>query len=1274
MSSDINVQTFSGKVNITSNLLVGSTHLFVDTTNNRVGLVTVNPHAGLHVNSNAYVDTDFRVGPSIVMNVTPGRITAGSFVGDGSGLDNLNTDSGSWVNGASSNVHLATTGDKVGIGTTSPDAKLHLYQSAGSTNLVEKHTNASTGLNQKHVNYTHYASVAGGASRDPDNSRGLWIGNMVDENDGSPSGANFVAFTDSFQFYGVADRTKYDDALSFTSNTDTLKYADGEFSKVICIKANGDVGIGTTSPTATLELFKGYTATDLYDTATLKFSTTNITSNWDVGSIRGAVKLNAGGTSGYPGGLVFATKSPSGGAAGGLTDKMVIDANGNVGIGTTSPSSKLTINVEPSHDDSFDFSDIPLQVNYNTTVTSNSNLNDPKSVMILTRQGTSGQAYAAGAAFRLSRWEDSGTDSRTRLDIALTDASFDLTNIMTIRSNGNVGIGTTSPTTRLHVQGSSGELFRYTDGTRTVYGGCDSNNPWFGTSTNHSLRITTNSTTRMTIDETGNVGIGTSSPANKLQVEGNSVSTQDLVKFGTYSVLHHRSDLSYDTLFTYASDGQAFYDNRDNFLYIQIPEFSGDTLYTHTIAYRDVTYFYGSLRDSSGNRPFQYDPNKNYNVTYVIHAFSKRTDSSGNITTRGTVTAPTFSGALSGNSTTATTAGSAGSAATLSTARHIGGVSFNGSAAIDLPGVNTAGNQNTTGTSGGITFTELDVTAPDVTSGASTDSVTVWSSGYSSDTWGPPKFDTTYNNYVYADFNTPAGTAVYRQWNIPTGMKSAYMSHLPWSNCGYVDVHGVRSDGALVFLRRVNTLQSVENSNHSGDHDGSTISFIGSGLDSFSSIRITLKAGRLHLTGLAFTPTLDGTEGTGMVHPLQLSATLEASQIPTLNQNTTGSAGSATTAGTCSGNSATATTAGTCSGNSATATTAGTCSGNSATATSVTGKSSISKTAHTAGANDYHLELISGNTGDANKEVSLRFHQGSQYWGQIRFRASQFYFTDGSTNAFNPINTGNISSSGYVFAAGYMTITMTARYYNGSGNNGNYTASRSISVWAEHHMRCSELQVTSDRRIKTDIVDVDDGSALTLLRKIQPRTYGYVDKVNNGEGRVYGFIAQEIKELIPDAVDVSEGDLPNIYKHATIDIQANSITIKDFDTSTLNQTDSIIYIDQDDQRQTLKIKSIINSTQLEIEEDLEKVVETFKTSKMEEYTFTGEIFIWGQKVQDFHHLKKSAIFTVATAALQEVDRQLQAEKIRTYELQQKVELLEMSHGALIQRVEALEKL
>ena len=44
-----------------------------------------------------------------------------------------------------------------------------------------------------------------------------------------------------------------------------------------------------------------------------------------------------------------------------------------------------------------------------------------------------------------------------------------------------------------------------------------------------------------------------------------------------------------------------------------------------------------------------------------------------------------------------------GSAATLTTARTIGGVSFDGSANIDLPGVNTAGSQNTTGSAATLT-------------------------------------------------------------------------------------------------------------------------------------------------------------------------------------------------------------------------------------------------------------------------------------------------------------------------------------------------------------------------------------------------------------------------------------------------------------------------------------------------------------------------------------------------------------------------------------------
>jgi hypothetical protein len=165
-----------------------------------------------------------------------------------------------------------------------------------------------------------------------------------------------------------------------------------------------------------------------------------------------------------------------------------------------------------------------------------------------------------------------------------------------------------------------------------------------------------------------------------------------------------------------------------------------------------------------------------------------------------------------------------------------------------------------------ITYTQVAITAPNVTSGT-------WTDNNNTAAWGPPKFGTPYNQSCWNDNNG------YRQWNIPSGMKSAYISQLTWSSGGYADVHGVLTDGSLVFLKRINTRQSIENSAHGTPHDGSTITFIGSGLDSFSAIRITNRLGRLHLTGLAFTQMLDGTDGTGMVHPQQLSTLLTASQV-----------------------------------------------------------------------------------------------------------------------------------------------------------------------------------------------------------------------------------------------------------------------------------------------------------------------------------------------------------------------------------------------------------
>jgi hypothetical protein len=300
MSSDINVQSFSGKVNITSNLLVGSSDLFVDTTNNRVGLVTNNPDSGLHVNSNAYVNTDFRVGSDIVMNEVAGRITADSFVGNGSGLTSISSDSGSWVNGSSSNIHLAVSTDKVGIGTATPMTKLDIECNAAQPSIVFSDTSNSryqTGIGSIHISGQ---------------------GQRLDFYTGD-SGANGTLLTNSPR---------------------------------MSITGTGNVGIGTDEPETLFQIgskaqttgvnylkIRGNNTSTFSDICGIIF---NNSSNASLDGLRGESKIiNERAVNNYGSTLAFYTNpadNPSGANPPGVNSvkRMVIDNDGNVGIPTTS--------------------------------------------------------------------------------------------------------------------------------------------------------------------------------------------------------------------------------------------------------------------------------------------------------------------------------------------------------------------------------------------------------------------------------------------------------------------------------------------------------------------------------------------------------------------------------------------------------------------------------------------------------------------------------------------------------------------------------------------------------------------------------------------------------------------------------------------------------------------------------------------------------------------------------------------------------------------------
>ena len=68
----------------------------------------------------------------------------------------------------------------------------------------------------------------------------------------------------------------------------------------------------------------------------------------------------------------------------------------------------------------------------------------------------------------------------------------------------------------------------------------------------------------------------------------------------------------------------------------------------------------------------------------------------------------------------------------------------------------------------------------------------------------------------------------------------------------------------------------------------------------------------------------------------------------------------------------------------------------------------------------------------------------------------------------------------------------------------------------------------SDERIKTNIQDINDDSALQKILLIQPKTYEYIDKFSRGTNTVYGFISQQIKTIIPEAVSLQTDFIPNI--------------------------------------------------------------------------------------------------------------------------------------------------
>ncbi|MEO6403956.1 MAG: tail fiber domain-containing protein [Ferruginibacter sp.] len=108
----------------------------------------------------------------------------------------------------------------------------------------------------------------------------------------------------------------------------------------------------------------------------------------------------------------------------------------------------------------------------------------------------------------------------TRSNHPLSFFTYNSTEQMTLLQNGNLGIGTTSPSSILnvHTPNNTDGFMHSSDGgiiLKDVVGGISAS---MGTFSNHIFRLVANSNPVINIEPSGNVGIGVSGATNKLQI------------------------------------------------------------------------------------------------------------------------------------------------------------------------------------------------------------------------------------------------------------------------------------------------------------------------------------------------------------------------------------------------------------------------------------------------------------------------------------------------------------------------------------------------------------------------------------------------------------------------------------------------------------------------------------------------------------------------------------------------------------------------------------
>jgi hypothetical protein len=221
---------------------------------------------------------------------------------------------------------------------------------------------------------------------------------------------------------------------------------------------SGNVGIGTTTPTSKLNvngqltidqknfggygglLIKGDGPGSNYPNIAMTVKNTN---DEDIvaGYIGGAITNKTAGSEAMD--LAFLTSEYG---LDGLSEKMTIKSNGNVGIGTTTPTSKLNVNGQLTID----------QKNfggYGGLLIKGDGPGSNYPNIAMTVKNTNNEDVVAGYIGGSITNKTAGSEAMNLSFLTSESGLSGLSEKMTIKSNGNLGIGTTTPTSKLNVNG-----------------------------------------------------------------------------------------------------------------------------------------------------------------------------------------------------------------------------------------------------------------------------------------------------------------------------------------------------------------------------------------------------------------------------------------------------------------------------------------------------------------------------------------------------------------------------------------------------------------------------------------------------------------------------------------------------------------------------------------------------------------------------------------------------------------------------------------------------